>query len=230
MARESAHHTAAALAGLLAGHGGMRRQWQPKGDPDEYFTLDIDGIPVGRAKILRWHRDGEWVVLDECGPVEPMPSDPVPSPSFAPPDRRLSQFAPAPERELTFNDLTRANRARCGRWHPGFPDDETWTLADWSNAIGGEVGELAEALLAVTAAAGKVQNTTKKIRRYETGTNTAIDKPLEQLKAELEDEAADVMCYLDLFCVKANIDLPAAVIRKFNRVSERQDFPDRLGT
>lgn len=129
---------------------------------------------------------------------------------------------------LTFADLSAANRARCQRWHPGFPDDETWTGADWSNALGGEAGELAEAALVVVAYAGKVQNTVKKIRRYEMGTNTDVDKPLEELLADLDAEMADVGCYLDLLATKYGRDLAGAIVAKFNAVSERQGFPDRL--
>lgn len=40
---------------------------------------------------------------------------------------------------------------------------------------------------------------------------------------------ADVVCYLDLLATFYGVDLAEAVIRKFNRVSERQGFPDRLG-
>jgi NTP pyrophosphatase (non-canonical NTP hydrolase) len=44
----------------------------------------------------------------------------------------------------------------------------------------------------------------------------------------LADELADVFLYLDLLASKCGIDLPAAIVRKFNVVSERQDFPERL--
>lgn len=130
--------------------------------------------------------------------------------------------------QLTFADLRQANLERCGRWHPGFPSDETWTGADWANALGGEAGELAEAALEVVAYAGKVQNTVKKLRRYETGTNTATDKPLDVLLSELDAEMADVACYLDLLATKYGRDLAGAIVAKFNTVSERQGFPERL--
>lgn len=129
---------------------------------------------------------------------------------------------------LTFADLAAANRARCQRWHPGYPDDETWSGADWSNALGGEAGELAEAALAIVAYVGKLQNTVKKIRRYETGTNTAPDKPIDQLWDEFDAEMADVACYLDLLATKYGRDLAGAIAAKFNTVSERQGFPERL--
>lgn len=129
---------------------------------------------------------------------------------------------------LTYGQVRAANRARCRRWHPGFPSDETWTGADWSNATAGEAGELIEAAAMVAMATGKVSNTVKKIRRYETGTNTAVDKSLDQLLADLDAEMADVALYLDLMATKFGRDLPAAIMAKFNAVSERQGFPERL--
>jgi NTP pyrophosphatase (non-canonical NTP hydrolase) len=44
----------------------------------------------------------------------------------------------------------------------------------------------------------------------------------------LAEELADVYTYLDLLATKADIDLPAAIVAKFNKVSRRQGFPDRL--
>lgn len=118
---------------------------------------------------------------------------------------------------LTFDEVSSTNRRRANRWHPGFPVDDTWTGADWSNAMCGEAGELA--------------NVVKKLRRIETGHDTNPLKPEQTqgylLKA-LADEVADVFLYLDLLAAKYGVDLPGAIVRKFNEVSERQGFPDRL--
>lgn len=141
----------------------------------------------------------------------------------------LRRITPPAPRGLTFAELRAANMARCGRWHPGFPADDTWTGADWSNAVGGEAGELAEAALAIVAFAGKVQNTVKKLRRYELSTNTAVDKPVDELWADFDREMADVACYLDLLATKYGRDLEGAIVAKFNAVSERQGFPERIG-
>jgi NTP pyrophosphatase (non-canonical NTP hydrolase) len=117
-------------------------------------------------------------------------------------------------KHLTFAEVTAANRGRCERWHPGFPKDEDWSLADWSNAMCGEAGEAA--------------NVVKKIRRYECGLRGPLDGHVDELRAKLAHELADIFLYLDLLATKADIDLPAAIVEKFNLVSERQDFPDRL--
>lgn len=115
-------------------------------------------------------------------------------------------------RGLSFDTLSKVNRERCKRWHD--PDSEPWSGADWSNAMCGEAGEAA--------------NVVKKLRRHETGTAPEGDPSEVELRAMLADEIADVICYLDLLADHYEIDVPLAVVEKFNRVSERQGFPERL--
>lgn len=113
---------------------------------------------------------------------------------------------------LTFRALRRANVSRKVRWH-GEADE--WSGADWSNAMAGECGEAC--------------NIVKKLRRHETHTGTAYNTPeAEALMPMLADELADVVTYCDLLADKYGIDLDRAVREKFNRVSEAQDFPERL--
>lgn len=116
--------------------------------------------------------------------------------------------------ELSFALLRSTNVTRCERWHPGFPDAEAWTIADWSNAMAGEAGEAA--------------NVVKKMRRIETGNPGRRDGTVDALRDELADELADVVCYADLLAAKVGIDLGSAVARKFNAVSAREGFPDVL--
>jgi NTP pyrophosphatase (non-canonical NTP hydrolase) len=115
---------------------------------------------------------------------------------------------------LTFEQVSLTNRERAERWHPGYPADEGWSIADWSNAMAGEAGEAC--------------NIVKKIRRWQCGLKGELDPPLDKLNHKLAEELADVFLYLDLLATKANIDLPAAIVAKFNKVSERQGFPERL--
>jgi len=115
---------------------------------------------------------------------------------------------------LTFSDLRDVNVSRCKRWHPGFPDD-AWTIADWSNAAAGEMGEAA--------------NVVKKIRRLQFGRPGALDPTADVLQGMLADEIADTVIYLDLLAAHAGIDLAAAVRSKFNEVSRREGFPEHLG-
>lgn len=98
-------------------------------------------------------------------------------------------------------------------------DGSDWSLAEWANAMGGEVGELAEAylLLSLVRAAGSVGNLTKKIGRG--------DVTLTEATAELSSELADVIVYADLLAFRAGFDLGAAVLDKFNAVSMRVRSP-----
>jgi NTP pyrophosphatase (non-canonical NTP hydrolase) len=78
--------------------------------------------------------------------------------------------------------------------------------------------------------AGEAANVVKKLRRHEcalAGSGLPLQPP-ERLLEALGEELADVVIYLDLLAQFYDIDLPAAIVRKFNIVSERQAFPERL--
>ncbi len=113
---------------------------------------------------------------------------------------------------LNFEDLRFANVERCKRWHP--PSSEPWTTADWSNALCGESGELA--------------NVVKKIRRHQTGAVNVGDPSPEDLVRMAADELADVVIYADLLADHLGIDLAKAVAIKFNRTSKKYNFPEFL--
>lgn len=114
---------------------------------------------------------------------------------------------------LTFAEFAEANRTRCRRWHD--PASEPWTGADWSNAMCGEAGEAA--------------NVVKKLRRQETFTARGPDDPdASVLRSMLADEIGDVIAYVFLLADFYDIDVAQATAGKFNRVSVRQGFPERV--
>lgn len=124
---------------------------------------------------------------------------------------------------LTFAEVARVNAARCDRWHHGFPvahderGSDGWSGADWSNAMQGEAGE-----------AG---NVVKKLRRIDLGlwgNRKPGDDDRDALVAKLAAEGADTFIYLDLLMTFYGIDFEAAIIAKFNRISEEAGFPERL--
>jgi NTP pyrophosphatase (non-canonical NTP hydrolase) len=114
---------------------------------------------------------------------------------------------------LTLEALREVNVSRCKRWHP--PESTPWTAADWSNALCGEAGELA--------------NVIKKIRRHETGAVNEGDPTKEQLQAMAAAELADVIIYADLLGAYLGVDLGAAIREKFNKTSVKYGFPERIG-
>lgn len=108
--------------------------------------------------------------------------------------------------ELTFGQLRRANKQRLplfknakgGAAHSE-RDGSDWCLAQWCNAVCGELGEAA--------------NLIKKIERG--------DMTLDEARPALARELADVATYLDLLAFRAGVELDEAVRVKFNEVSAR---------
>lgn len=111
----------------------------------------------------------------------------------------------------SIREISRINLQRCLRWHPA--GINSWSLSDWAVALAGEVGELC--------------NVVKKLNRERDGlAGNTVDG--RDLRVMLEKECADVYIYLDLFCTAAGFDLATAVRAKFNEVSERNGFPEKL--
>lgn len=119
---------------------------------------------------------------------------------------------------LTFDEVTEANISRCNRWHPGGIND--WTAERWIVAITGELGEAANALKKLFRIEDEIQNINEPDRQISTR-QEAIDK--------IAEEIADVFIYLNLFACRLEIDLATEVVRKFNKISERYGFPERIG-
>lgn len=136
---------------------------------------------------------------------------------------------------MDLNDISKINRARAVRWHSG---GEEWSASDWSNALGGESGELLEAFIAamlVGVATGKLQNMVKKYRRHEThvdriATGMSYNTPaLDIVIQQIKNEICDVFLYLDLLADNFDLSLEECIFPKFNSVSKEQGFPERLG-
>jgi NTP pyrophosphatase (non-canonical NTP hydrolase) len=103
---------------------------------------------------------------------------------------------------MTFKELNEANVARNDLL---FKDiDNHWSLADWSNAIAGETGELC--------------NKIKKVRR---GENIP--------KEDLEEELGDIVIYADLLAKKLDTSLEKCVKQKFNAKSKLWNCHIKLG-
>jgi NTP pyrophosphatase (non-canonical NTP hydrolase) len=112
---------------------------------------------------------------------------------------------------MDIQEFSKINRTRAERWHP--QGLKSWSLADWAVALAGEMGELC--------------NVIKKLNRERDGLIGNKETPSE-LQTALWKETADVYIYLDLFAQAAGFDLSTAIRLKFNEVSERNNFPDRV--
>jgi NTP pyrophosphatase (non-canonical NTP hydrolase) len=100
---------------------------------------------------------------------------------------------------LTFKDFSEINRKREDLFNTTTHSCAHWSLADWSNATFGEVGEAA--------------NIIKKIRRG--------DFSLAEKREDLAMELADIFIYLDILATKAGINLGEAIKTKFNITSKK---------
>ena len=107
--------------------------------------------------------------------------------------------------------ISTINFMRALRWHPAGLD--SWSLSDWAVALSGEVGELC--------------NVVKKLNRVRDGLQQNAVDPATLTQA-LKDEIGDVFAYLDLFARRAGFNLEDCMRDKFNRISEREGFPERL--
>lgn len=124
------------------------------------------------------------------------------------------------EFDMTFNQFAQYNMVRCKLWHK---DGEPWSLADWGNALGGEVGEL--------------QNIIKKIRRIQTGTKAReSEMDIVLLKDEAVKEVADVLIYTFLLFDELTalddqhaVSLAEVVRDKFNATSEKFGLDLKIG-
>lgn len=112
-------------------------------------------------------------------------------------------------KQLTFAQFRSANAARCRKWHPD--GIRSWSSSDWLTAVTGELGELASLI--------KMRN------RERDGLPGNKFSPTEK---QVADEIADVLTYLDLLAESLGIDLGKAAAEKFNEVSARVGFPDRI--
>jgi NTP pyrophosphatase (non-canonical NTP hydrolase) len=103
--------------------------------------------------------------------------------------------------DLSFEELSAANAARHAQGGGG-GTEASWNITDWTNALCGEAGELA--------------NFAKKVRRAR-----LTDPTLDEAKEDLAHELADIVTYADLIATKLGINLAEAVRAKFNIVSDR---------
>ena len=117
-----------------------------------------------------------------------------------------------PNMDLALGTIREVNAPRTQAWHA---DGDPWLGVDYSNAMCGEAGEAA--------------NVVKKLRRLETNAVHRLqEQDQEALIEQLGDECADVILYLDLLAAHYGIDLAEAVVRKFNKTSEKFGFPHRM--
>ncbi len=118
-----------------------------------------------------------------------------------------------PVNTLNFRQLRETNESRVKRWHKG--GIKEWSISEWAVAMMGEAGEICDAI--------------KKLNRIETGAQNLSDIDTKEKALDaIGEELADTILYADLLAQACNINLEFAIMRKFNSVSEKYGFPERL--
>lgn len=117
---------------------------------------------------------------------------------------------------LSFAYLAIVNAARSNRWHNG---KNPWSISDWGVALAGEAGEVCNAIKKMRRIEDDIQNLNAADRQLNT---------VEEAKKKIAEELADVVMYCDLLAHQLGASLEDEIIRKFNEVSQRYDFPERL--
>lgn len=118
---------------------------------------------------------------------------------------------------LTFDAYSVVSKSRAMRWHRGGLDE--WSVTDWACALAGEVGELCNAI--------------KKYRRVEDQIfghdgDTPQPRDVENAVRAITKEIGDSYAYLDLLCQRFGLRMQDCVRETFNKISEREGFPERI--
>lgn len=127
---------------------------------------------------------------------------------------------------MQFGRLARVNLERYNRWHPKGID--SWDLNKWMVAMTGELGEAA--------------NKIKKLNRLSdglVGNKDTVSDDFSELLVDIVLEIADTVIYADLMIQIVNtvlkkhncsydVTLEWAIKQKFNEVSDRNGFPEKL--
>lgn len=114
---------------------------------------------------------------------------------------------------MDISELQKTNEHRKLHWHAR----DTWSLAEWTNAMAGETGEAC--------------NISKKILRLENelpNKEAGLDKNnLEELKLNLANEVADSIIYGLLIMSKLGVDASTVIADVFDQKSIEYGFPER---
>lgn len=114
---------------------------------------------------------------------------------------------------LTFETLAGINLSRALRWHKGGLQE--WSISDWAVATAGECGEMCNAVKKLNRVEHAMQQKAGP-QDYETALNA--------VKMEIGDTAV----YLDLLAQRLGLTLEDCIRDTFNRISQREGFPERL--
>ena len=122
-------------------------------------------------------------------------------------------------KDLTIRQFSALNKLRALEWHKDGLD--SWSPAEWGNALAGEVGELCNVLK-------KLLRHDKGIQQRAVENENAPYGTRGMLLVEAAKEIADSYTYLDLVAARLGLDVQQCVVSKFNEISAREGLPMRF--
>lgn len=130
----------------------------------------------------------------------------------------LSAQTPTPD--LTLRTIIETSIERCARWHPD-GGVMAWSASDWGVAIGGEVGEVLNAIKKLNRITGGYANKNKLGRQLVTA---------EAAIQHIAKEMADTLLYMPQLAARLGFanEFPQIVREVFNATSVEYEFPERL--
>lgn len=118
---------------------------------------------------------------------------------------------------MNLSEFSKRNRDRCTSPTAFNHELDSWSPAEWTNAMAGELGEAA--------------NLTKKLLRHRdgiAGNVKAEDRDVESLRRRAAREIADAVIYADLAVQALGFDLATEIRAAFNAKSEQIGCPIRV--
>ena len=122
------------------------------------------------------------------------------------------------KKPLTLKKLSQVNYRRCRRWHNS-ADLSDWSISDWACAMAGEAGEICNAVKKLNRLRDKLPSKNDPDRQINS---------YKEAKSKIGEEIADTVLYLNLLSIRLDIDFEKEIVDKFNSVSKKYGFPERL--
>lgn len=122
------------------------------------------------------------------------------------------------KKSLTLKKLTDVNYKRCRKWHKS-EDLSDWSISDWACAMAGEAGEVCNAVKKLNRLRDNLPSKNEPNRQISS---------YEEAKSKIGEEIADTVLYLNLLAIRLGLDFETEIINKFNSVSKKYGFSEKL--
>lgn len=131
---------------------------------------------------------------------------------------------------LDIYTIQMASRSRMHRWHDG----DSWSLAEWTNAMCGEAGEAANVAKKIRRLEGRMRSMSRRLvvpepeRTERAATIRLTSDRMDELKPKLAKETCDAILYGICILNELGLDAETVLRQVFNEKSEEYGFPERI--